>query len=375
MDADISLKITVSERRLLMLDLHSVKWDYFKLTEIFPIIQRGKRLKKSDHLKGTIPYVSSTSSCNGIDGFVGNTGKVRVYNDCLTIANSGSVGSTFFHPYSFVASDHVTELKREGLDRYAYLFLAALVKRLTEKYSFNREINDDRIKREFIKVPITNKGEINFEFMSSYMREKETIILKSTIDKLCTRLIHNILTGGGNSIHPNWKPFPLSEIFTILPGKRLTKSEMVEGTRPFIGASDSNNGITAWIENSNESLDSNVLGVNYNGSVCETFYHPYECIFSDDVKRLHLKEGIDSRYVMLFLKTLILQQKCKYEYGYKFNEQRMLRQSILLPIDSGGKPDWSFMETFMRRLETKLLETTIEVFKNRVNVNKCKWGG
>ena len=167
----------------------------------------------------------------------------------------------------------------------------------------------------------------------------------------------------------------MSEIFTILPGKRLTKSDMVEGTRPFIGASDSNNGITAWIENSNESLDSNVLGVNYNGSVCETFYHPYECIFSDDVKRLHLKEGIDSRYVMLFLKTLILQQKCKYEYGYKFNEQRMLRQSILLPIDSGGKPDWSFMETFMRHLETKLLETTIEVFKNRVNVNKCKLGG
>lgn len=182
-------------------------------------------------------------------------------------------------------------------------------------------------------------------------------------------------SGGGDLSHPNWKPFPLSEIFTILPGKRLTKNDMIEGSRPFIGASDSNNGVTAWVSNSNESLDSNVLGVNYNGSVCETFFHPYECIFSDDVKRLHLKSGVDSKYVMLFLKTIILQQKCKYEYGYKFNEQRMLRQTILLPVDSLDNPDWHFMEMFMRKLETQMLEITIEIFKNRINVNKCKLGG
>lgn len=181
--------------------------------------------------------------------------------------------------------------------------------------------------------------------------------------------------GGGNSIHPHWKPFQLSDIFVILPGKRLTKSDMTEGQRPFVGASDSNNGITAWVDNTNESLDANVLGVNYNGSVCETFYHPYECIFSDDVKRLHLKAGVDSKYIYLFLKTIILQQKCKYEYGYKFNEQRMLRQSILLPVSEDGNPDWVFMESFMRRLETKMLETTIEIFKKRINVNKCKLGG
>ena len=150
---------------------------------------------------------------------------------------------------------------------------------------------------------------------------------------------------------------------------------MQEGKRPFIGASDSNNGVTAWVSNSNESLDCNVLGVNYNGSVGEAFYHPYECIFSDDVKRLHIKEGINSKYVMLFLKTIILQQKCKYEYGYKFNEQRMSRQSILLPVAEDGKPNWQFMDSFMRSLENRLLERTLEIFKNRINVNKCELGG
>ena len=34
------------------------------------------------------------------------------------------------------------------------------------------------------------------------------------------------------------------------------------------------NGITNFVSNSNDSLDSNVLGVNYNGSIVENFYHP-----------------------------------------------------------------------------------------------------
>ena len=65
---------------------------------------------------------------------------------------------------------------------------------------------------------------------------------------------------------------------------------MQSGTKPFIGASDSNNGVTAFVGNTNASEDRNVLGVNYNGSVVENFYHPYTCIFSDDVKRFVLRK-------------------------------------------------------------------------------------
>lgn len=171
-----------------------------------------------------------------------------------------------------------------------------------------------------------------------------------------------------------WKSFPISEIFDIYPGKRLTKNQMLDGYRPFIGASDSNNGITAFVNNSNDSVDSNVLGVNYNGSVCEAFYHPYECIFSDDVKRFHLKQGIDSKYVYLFLKTVILQQKVKYQYGYKFNETRMNRQSIVLPIAEDEQPDWLFMERYMKEFETILLKPIIDKLCNRLITNEIVGG-
>jgi len=164
------------------MDLKNKKWREFPLTEIFDSIQRGKRLKKGDHVEGKVPYASSTSLNNGIDTFVGNTNNVRVFKNCLTIANSGSVGSTFYQPFSVIASDHVTKLESKGFNKYIYLFLATMISRLSEKYSFNREINDPRIKKEKILLPIDEDGKPDYIYMETYMRVLEYEKLKSFID-------------------------------------------------------------------------------------------------------------------------------------------------------------------------------------------------
>lgn len=149
----------------------------------------------------------------------------------------------------------------------------------------------------------------------------------------------------------NWKEFFLEDVVSINGGKRLTKADMQFGNMPFIGASELNNGITAFTCSINESLDNNVLGVNYNGSVGFAFYHPYRAIFSDDVKRIKWKNSLhNNRYTLLFLASMIGQQKCKYAYGYKFNSQRMKRQKILLPIQPNNTIDWAFMEAYMLSL-------------------------
>ncbi len=168
--------------------------------------------------------------------------------------------------------------------------------------------------------------------------------------------MNNILT-----TNREWKEFFLEDVVLIDSGKRLTKADMLLGDMPFIGASEMNNGITAFTCTTNESLDSNVLGVNYNGSVGFSFYHPYKAIFSDDVKRLRWKDvARNNKYTLLFLSSVIGQQKDKYAYGYKFNAQRMKRQKILLPICIDGTIDWQFMEEYMRSKEKQILKPTIE---------------
>ena len=162
--------------------------------------------------------------------------------------------------------------------------------------------------------------------------------------------------GGGNFNVVTWKPFSLNEICEIKSGVRLVSTEMTDGKRPFIGATDSNNGLTNFIANTNASLDSNVLGVNYNGNgVAIGFYHPYEAIFTDDVKRIRFKQHKGNKYVYLFLKAAILKQKSKYQYGYKFSGERMNRQKITLPATDNGIPDFEYMEKYMRNKEMELL--------------------
>ena len=158
----------------------------------------------------------------------------------------------------------------------------------------------------------------------------------------------------------DWGEFEIEKLFYIKSGTRLTKADMKRGKKPFIGATDSNNGITEFVSNTNDSEDSNVLGVNYNGSVVENFYHPYKAIFTDDVKRLAFKDIEGNKFLYLFIKTAILKQKSKYQYGYKFNGARMSKQKIMLPINENKTPDYEYMENYMKRLEYLKLTEYLE---------------
>lgn len=144
-----------------------------------------------------------------------------------------------------------------------------------------------------------------------------------------------------------WDERTIEELFLVGAGKRLTNADKIDGNKPFIGATDNNNGVTGFVGNENPSRDKNVLGVNYNGAPCIAFYHPYECVFTDDVKRLHLRHHADGESVLLFFKTIVMQQRSKYSYGYKFKEKRMLRQKLMLPVTAAGEPDYDYMENYI----------------------------
>ena len=341
--------------------LHS-NWKAFYFTEVFTEIQRGKRLKKADHKVGETPYVSSTSFNNGVDGFIGNDSSVRRFGDCLTLANSGSVGSAFYHRYEFIASDHVTQLKREGLDKYVYLFMIPLINRLSEKYSFNREINDERIKREKLLLPVTDTGDIDFQFMSSFMKQIETDILGTTLATFKNRIKDNQLNisklGG-----VNWGRFFIEDIAEIVSGKDIYERERIKGLIPYITATSNQNGIGYFVGNTNATLESECLSVNRNGSVGYCFYHSYKALYGNDTRKLRPK--VKNKYVSLFISMCITNQREKYGYGYKMGTGRLKRQRILLPIDDVGQPHWEFMEQYMRNIESIQILRYLSSINNR----------
>lgn len=328
-------------------------WKAFYFTEVFTEIQRGKRLKKADHKDGQTPYVSSTSLNNGIDGFIGNDGSVRRFNNCLTLANSGSVGCAFYHQYTFVASDHVTKLKRDGLDKYAYLFMIPIINRLSEKYSFNREINDERIKREKLLLPATDKGEIDFVFMSAFMKEVEHNILNTTLKVFKERLNVNKSKLGG----VNWKNFLLRDLFPILvagKSKGLNHIEKSDDGISYLGATNQNNGVLCFVDRDKSTIQKgNCIAFirNGEGSMGYSVYKAEDFIATSDMTLGYNKRL--NRYTGTFITTIADRVRGKYNFGYKRSATRLSKEIITLPIDSNGMPDWTYMENFMRNIESE----------------------
>lgn len=150
--------------------LDEKKWGHFLIPDVFSNIQRGKRLKNADHVLGIIPYVSSTANNNGVDDYVEATAGTRSFSDCISLANSGSVGTAFYEPFEFVASDHVTSLKHEGMSKFVYLFLTTTIERQGSNFNFNREINDVRIKKMQVMLPVSDDGKPDYKYMEQYAK-------------------------------------------------------------------------------------------------------------------------------------------------------------------------------------------------------------
>ena len=329
-----------------LLDLE-VEWKEFFFTDIFKEIKRGKRLTKSNQIDGNTPYVSSTGINNGVNNFIGNDEKVRKYANNLSLANSGSVGSCFYHKYEYIASDHITALTSEYADEYVYKFMSTIISRLEEKYSFNREINDKRISREKLFLPIDKNGEPYWKYMSNFVKKLEKENTEKTLNYIYIYIYIMAKKLESKYLLKNvsWKEFFIEDICEIKSGKDIYERERVEGMTPYITATANNNGIGYFISNKNATLQEKCISVNRNGSVGYSFYHSYSALFGNDTRKLIPKYSDD--HVAKFISFMISSQKEKYGYGYKMGTARLKRQKILLPINKDEFINYDFMRKYI----------------------------
>ncbi|MDU4671368.1 MAG: restriction endonuclease subunit S [Finegoldia magna] len=346
-----------------LVGLEDVEWNEFNFNDVFRKIQRGKRLKKDDHIEGNTPYISSTSLNNGLDQFIGNKEKIRKFKNNITLANSGSVGSCFYHEYEYIASDHVTSLTLDKADKYTYMFMSTIIKRLEKKYSFNREINDKRIRNEKFILPVDKNGSPHWKYMSEFMKKIESENLERVLEYIYIYKLAICCESKIVSLNEKeWKEFWLEDTVDIKSGQDIYQRERITGNIPYITATAQNNGIGYFVDNHNKTLEEKAISVNRNGSVGYAFYHNYRALYGNDTRKLIPKYR--NKYFSLFLTSVITEQKEKYGYGYKMGTGRLKRQKILLPITDLGDVDFDYIKKFMQIEEIKHYYNLIRYYKN-----------
>ena len=335
--------------------LDKVEWKEFLLSDLFDF-KRGNQNNMAKTQEGDIPLVSAKKFDNGVKAFISDNEKTLFEGNMLTLNNDGDggVGIAYYQPSKVALDTHVTALiPKMDLDKFALLFISRSITEQREKFSHGYSLNNNRLLAQKIMLPAEKNGNPDFQYMSDFVKKLELDKVQEVLEYIYIYIYIKLKIMLEEKVcEISWKDFWIEDICVVKSGVRLTKANQEVGERPFIGASDSDNGVTAFVSNNNKSLDENVLGVNYNGSVVENFYHPYQAIFSDDVKRLKWKdEAMGNKYTYLFLKQMILSQKIKYAYGYKFNGERMKRQKIMLPVTEAGLPDYDYMKAYMQKQE------------------------
>jgi hypothetical protein len=163
----------------------------------------------------------------------------------------------------------------------------------------------------------------------------DNIAISSQLDEICISGVKS------------WKEFNLSDLFEINKGKRLTKFQMNPGNNYFISSSEFNNGLTGKI--SEEPIFSgNCLTVNYDGSVAESFYQPFNFWALDSVNVLYSKFELNTLRG-IFISSIITNEKFRFNYGRKWTSGLMKKSKIFLP-STNGDVDFEFIDEFMNNL-------------------------
>ena len=155
----------------------------------------------------------------------------------------------------------------------------------------------------------------------------------------------------------NWIHFKLVDIFSIENPDGEMLIDTIKGDTPCVTCSDMNNGVSCFVK-SEKKIKGNVITVSTNGTPSSSYYQKDD-FTSPRGSVIILREkigGIMNVYIGLFIATLINKEKYKFNYGRK-GENRMKNIMIKLPVTSKGKPNWRFMEDYIKSLRySEILE-------------------
>src|SRR3989339_535329 len=147
----------------------------------------------------------------------------------------------------------------------------------------------------------------------------------------------------------NWQYFDLPELFEISASRdELMDDLTVGGGTPYITSSDGNNGVTSYVEE-DPTNPAGTITANRGGSVGYFFYQPTPYKATPVDVRILTPKFIINPFLGLFFKTILQLEKYRYNYSRKMGSDRLTQFRIKLPIKD-EKPDWFFMEEYMKSL-------------------------
>lgn len=334
-----------------MKKIDTSQWKEFHIggqNGLFEVI-KGKRLTKADMKEGSINFIGSSSENNGVTNKIGNTENVHKGN-LITVSYNGSVGEAFYQEEEFVASDDVNVLyPKFKLNKYVAWFLCPIIRSVGKNYAFIDKWKKEDMEKSIIKLPIDADGNPNWDYMEEYMKEQEIKVNYelSNYKKSKTSEPKKIEIAG-------WKNFVIGDIFSVSRPEARKQADYDEGEVPFVASGSFNNGVQAFLKPKNEN------DIDYGNCITISPVDGYAFYQEDDFlgrggagsSVIIIRNNILNRYSGLYIASVIRHAFNSWTYSDMGTKDIVKAAVIKLP-EKEGKPDWKYMEEYMRNVERK----------------------
>ena len=343
-------------------------WKEFRVGDLFDIHPtRAYKLTNKALLDGgKTPVVVNSSYNNGIGGY--SSKEPTEKGGMITFSDTVDAYTIFYQSDDFVGYPHVQGLypigeyasywSENSLKFFATMFRQ---KAINNSFDYSYKFRRDIAINLKVLLPIKD-GTPDWEFMETYMREKE--------QQTCTSIkALNRLTQSHKPKQIDtsaWKRFNLySEyLFHVEMGNKLDRIKMTKEMPSvnFVGRGSISNGVVDYVDviSDIEPYKAGSLTLSLGGSVGATFIQEKDFYTSQNVCVLIPRNEM-SIYCKRFIATMIT---CEGQRRYKAFVDELNRHirtdfSILLPTTSSGEPDWDLMEQYMRQVEQQVKNAII----------------
>lgn len=345
---------------MIMGKIDTSEWKEFLVGDLFEAYLSKDDIQPKNFVEGKIPLVSSGKENNGIIAFVEDE-KARLWEaNTLTIDMFGKV---FYQesPYFAVSHGRVNILlPKISMTKGCLQFIGCAIEKVaSQKYAFNEMCTGTKVLKNNIKLPATPNGAPDWAYMESFMANLEIKVAESLT------LLRAAKDAEKKKVDTReWGEFRVGELFIQERGKEKAPKQNELGDCPLIQETNNNNGFDRMVVPTKIIKGNSItVSINYAQNV---FYQADD--FCASVNIAVLRNNHLNRYNSQFVCSVLRNAHQKFDYTSKISKELLNKETIMLPVDKTGQPDWAYMEEYMRKVEEKAKNVLNHFEKDRNGV-------
>ncbi|MBQ5333661.1 MAG: restriction endonuclease subunit S, partial [Oscillospiraceae bacterium] len=377
--------------------LRTVKWGEYEFQQIFNHIEQGRRLKKEDQLPGNIPFVMAGITNTGVINYVSNP-VASFPKNSITI---DIFGNTFYRDYAFGAGDDTGVYWNDHIEypKGVMLFFAvAMQKALVGKFSYGKKLRSSQSFNFKMMLPV-KKGEIDFDFMESFVAELEAQRVAELEAQRVAELSAYLKVSGYDNYElsaeeldalrdfssfgdDNWGTYKVGNLFERVETKKLPykakelpKQPTDDYILPCLTSSFQNQGLNYYAPKAGATVLSNVISIPSNSDVYRAYYQTRDFTVLSDAYaiRWKLKDIAISPNHYLFMVMCInkVTDLPIYSYKNKLGGWNVVKGKYIRLPEKDGKIDFAFMETFISAIKKLAIKDVVLYSDQKIAATKA----